>query len=45
VGDREVEQGTVAPRLRDGSRIDAMELDAFAAWLAERNRPGDGGVP
>jgi len=45
VGDREVEQGTVAPRLRDGSRIDAMALDAFAAWLAERNRPGDGGVP
>jgi threonyl-tRNA synthetase len=45
VGDREVEQGTVAPRLRDGSRIDAMALDAFAEWLAERNRPGDGGVP
>jgi threonyl-tRNA synthetase len=45
VGDREVEQGTVAPRLRDGSRIDAMALDAFADWLAERNRPGDGGVP
>ena len=45
VGDREVEQGTVAPRLRDGSRIDAMSLDAFADWLAERNRPGDGGVP
>ena len=34
VGDREVEQGTVAPRLRDGSRIDAMALDAFSEWRA-----------
>jgi threonyl-tRNA synthetase len=45
VGDREVEQGTVAPRLRDGSQIETMTLDRFADWLVERNRPGDGGVP
>jgi threonyl-tRNA synthetase len=45
VGDREVEQGTVAPRLRDGSRADSMSLDAFAEWLAEESRPGRGGVP
>jgi threonyl-tRNA synthetase len=45
VGDREVEEGTVAPRLRDGSRLDAMSLEAFSEWLAVRSVPGDGGVP
>ena len=45
IGDREMEQGTIAPRLRDGSKLDAMSIDAFADWVAERDRPGDGGVP
>jgi threonyl-tRNA synthetase len=45
IGDREMEEGTVAPRLRDGSKLDGMTIDAFAAWLVERDRPGDGGVP
>ncbi len=45
VGDREVEEETVAPRLRGGKQLDPMSLDEFAGWLAERNVPGDGGVP
>ena len=45
VGDREMEQGTVSPRLRDGSKLDAMSIETFAGWLAERDRPGEGGVP
>jgi threonyl-tRNA synthetase len=45
IGDREMEEGTVSPRLRDGSKLDVMSIDAFTAWLAERDRPGDGGVP
>ena len=45
IGDREVEQGTVAPRLRDGTQLEAMSIDAFSAWIAERDAPGAGGVP
>ncbi|HEY2775349.1 MAG TPA: threonine--tRNA ligase [Candidatus Binatia bacterium] len=45
VGDKEVEAGTVAPRLRGGAQVEPMTVDAFAAWLAERSRIGDGGVP
>jgi len=45
VGDKEVEAGTVAPRLRGGAQLDPMSVDAFAAWLQERSRIGDGGVP
>jgi threonyl-tRNA synthetase len=44
-GDREVEQGTVAPRLRDGKQLEAMPVEAFASWIADRAVPGDGGVP
>ncbi len=45
IGKREVEQGAVAPRLRDGSQPGAMEISAFADWVAERSSPGNGGVP
>jgi threonyl-tRNA synthetase len=45
IGDREVEQRTVSPRLRDGRQLEAMPVEAFAAWIAERAVPGDGGVP
>jgi len=45
VGDKEVEAGTVAPRLRGGAQVEPMTVDAFVAWLQERSRRGDGGVP
>jgi len=35
----------VGPRLRGGAQLDPMSVDAFAAWLQERSRIGDGGVP
>jgi threonyl-tRNA synthetase len=45
IGDREVEQKTVAPRLRDGKQLEAMPVEAFASWIVERAVAGDGGVP
>jgi threonyl-tRNA synthetase len=45
IGDRELEEGTVAPRLRDGTQLEAMSVDAFAQWLDDNARPGDGGPP
>ena len=45
IGDREVEQKAVAPRLRDGKQLEAMPVEAFASWIVERANPGDGGVP
>jgi threonyl-tRNA synthetase len=45
IGDRELEDGTVAPRLRDGTQLDAMSVNDFAQWLDENARPGDGGSP
>jgi threonyl-tRNA synthetase len=45
IGDRELENGTVAPRLRDGSQRDALSVDELAAWILEHSQPGDGGVP
>jgi threonyl-tRNA synthetase len=40
-GDQEVEARAVAPRTREGKRLDAMGLDAFAEHLAEAARiPG-----
>jgi len=45
VGDKEVAAGTVAPRLRGGEQLEPMSVDAFVAWLAERNHAGAGGVP
>jgi threonyl-tRNA synthetase len=44
VGDREVEDGTVAPRLHGDSQLEAMSLADFSAWLIERNDPEHGGV-
>jgi threonyl-tRNA synthetase len=45
VGDREVEDGTVAVRTRAGEDLGAMALDAFAQHLAEdvgrRGRTGN----
>jgi len=45
IGDREVEDGTLAPRLRDRTQLDAMKVGAFADWILEHSNPGDGGVP
>jgi threonyl-tRNA synthetase len=45
VGDKEVEAGTVAPRLLGGEQVEPMTIDAFALWLRERSRAGIGGVP
>jgi len=36
VGDREVEEGTVAVRSREGEKLGSMSLDAFSELLAER---------
>jgi len=44
VGDKEMEEGTVAPRLRGGRQLEPMSLEEFAGWIAERNSPGGGGV-
>src|SRR5262249_24756523 len=43
-GDKEVEAGAVAPRLRDGKQLPAMTLDAFEAWLANESAIPRGGV-
>jgi threonyl-tRNA synthetase len=45
IGDRELQERSVAPRLRDGTQLDAMREEAFAQWLEESARPGDGGRP
>ena len=45
IGDKEVEAGTVAPRLLGGEQVEPMTIDAFAVWLQERSRVGNGGVP
>jgi threonyl-tRNA synthetase len=39
IGDREVEQKAVAPRLRDGKQLEAMPVEAFASWIVERATP------
>jgi threonyl-tRNA synthetase len=44
VGDREVEDGSVAPRLHGDSQLEAMSLVDFTAWLIERNDPEHGGA-
>lgn len=35
VGDREMEEGKVAPRFRDGSSLDPMTVDEFVRFVAE----------
>ncbi|MFQ5477972.1 MAG: threonine--tRNA ligase [Candidatus Binatia bacterium] len=44
VGDREVEGGTVAPRLRGNNQLNPMGIDEFRDWMVERNRPDEGGA-
>ncbi len=39
IGKREVEEGTVAPRLRDGSQPGPMAVDAFAEWVSSESTP------
>ncbi len=45
IGDREVSEGTVAPRLRGGEQLEPMSADKFGEWLLAGNSPGDGGPP
>lgn len=40
IGDKEVEAGEVTVRLRDGSNLPAMSIDAFAAMIAKENEEG-----
>jgi threonyl-tRNA synthetase len=35
IGDKEVEQGTVAPRYRDGKNLSAMKPEEFVAFIQE----------
>jgi threonyl-tRNA synthetase len=43
-GPKEVEAGSVAPRLRDGKQLEAMPLDAFAEWLGKEAAVPKGGI-
>jgi len=45
IGEREVEDGTVSPRLRDGSQPGPLAVEDFAGWLSEKTTAGNGGVP
>ncbi len=38
IGDREAEQRTLSPRLRDGTEIKGLQIDAFVARLREESR-------
>ena len=38
IGDREVAEGQVSPRRRDGSNLGAMTVDALAALVQEECR-------
>ena len=42
-GDKEVEAGAVAPRLRDGKQLPPMSLEAFGDWLANESAIPRGG--
>jgi threonyl-tRNA synthetase len=44
LGPKEMEAGTVAPRLRDGKQLDVMPLDAFEGWLAKEAAIPRGGA-
>jgi threonyl-tRNA synthetase len=37
VGDKEMEQGTLTPRMRDGTNREPMSPDAFAALIREES--------
>ena len=43
-GPKEVEQGAVAPRLRDGKQLEVMPLDRFVEWLGVESAIPRGGV-
>jgi threonyl-tRNA synthetase len=43
-GPKEMESGSVAPRLRDGKQLEVMPLDAFEGWMAREARIPRGGV-
>jgi threonyl-tRNA synthetase len=45
VGDREMEQGLLAPRLRNGEQLDPLGIEAFGDWIVKCSEPGAGGVP
>ena len=45
VGDREMEAGTLAPRLRDGTQSDPLAVKEFAEWIRASSEPGNGGAP
>ncbi|HOK07382.1 MAG TPA: threonine--tRNA ligase [Syntrophales bacterium] len=38
IGDREVAEGKVSPRFRDGSNLGAMDVEAFIELIGEKNR-------
>ncbi|MCX7635224.1 MAG: His/Gly/Thr/Pro-type tRNA ligase C-terminal domain-containing protein, partial [Syntrophales bacterium] len=38
IGDREVAEGRVSPRFRDGTNLGAMDVESFIAIIAEKNR-------
>jgi len=40
LGDKEVAQSKVTPRLRSGKNLDAMTIDEFIAYLAPLRQPG-----
>ena len=39
IGDKEVEQNKVTPRLRSGEQLPSMGLEDFAARVEEESRP------
>jgi len=43
-GPKEMEQGSVAPRLRDGHQLEVMPLDRFADWLTQEAAIPRGGA-
>jgi threonyl-tRNA synthetase len=38
IGDKEVEQGTVTPRYRDGKNLDPMKTDEFVAFVEQESK-------
>jgi threonyl-tRNA synthetase len=43
-GPKEMEAGTVAPRLRDGKQLDPMPLESFERWLETQTAIPRGGI-
>ena len=44
VGEREMKEGTVAPRLRGGEQLEAMSADGLGEWVADASVSGYGGA-